>query len=384
MDLLMVAPCFPPDNMVGAVRMGSLARFLRSENVNIVVLKEKRTDLSESLEGITYIEFEPVSRRSSLFAFYARQRQYRKIVEQLLDSYKFSCALLSGGPFYTFDLACVFRRADLPFVVDYRDPWLFDTRETLGLKPKLLQHVKRILFRGQERRLFEFARYVTTVTDAWADTFRSQYPIHCDKVVEVYNGYDDELMPELKGRLAGNSSNLLLGVFGKLFYYSPMYSDILLDGLNRLACSPDILQVGTREDDANSILLKHGYSEDKVTSTGFVDYCEGLRILDERVDALVVVDSRPHAIGTKIYDYLYLRKPILYIGPKNTDLAKLVASYAGGAVCSTPSEVADAVSGIEALQKTCILSVDVEEYARSKQNKKFYKLLKQAMEVGAN
>lgn len=385
LKVLFIAPFFPPDNSVGAIRMGSLARFLLSEGAEVTVLKERTDDVAGAMDSVEYIYANPLSARNTLLLFYKKQRQYRELLSAQLEKDRPDCAIISGGPFYTFSLCRTLESFDVPCIVDYRDPWFTDVREDVGIRPAISRLLKRVLFKATERDVFRLASYVTTVTDAWAEEFRGEYPFAKTKVKVVYNGFDDALMPDLdwnKKRASTSGHGLTLGVFGKLFYYSLRYSEVFLDALRDYSGEVLVAQVGDREGVTDGLLQKRGLSLETVSSTGFIDYEEGVSFLHENVDAFVIVDSRPHAIGTKIYDYIFLQKPIMYVGPKDTDLAAIVASLSNGIVCSSSNEVARALETLshegfgvdDGTESSDASSV----YARSVQNIKMMVLMEKA------
>ena len=139
------------------------------------------------------------------------------------------------------------------------------------------------------------------------------------------------------------------------------------------------MQIGNREDNADALLSESGLSPEVLVTTGFMNYEEGIRRLN-RVNAFVIIDVRKSAIGTKIYDYIYLNKPIIYVGPKNTSFAEMVSIFTNGFVCSNSKEVN---STIKMLKLQSISTLDAEDksaaYARSEQNKKWIELLKETI-----
>ena len=106
-----------------------------------------------------------------------------------------------------------------------------------------------------------------------------------------------------------------------------------------------------------------------------MDYTKAMQEMSSS-DILVIVDVRQHALGTKIYDYIYLNKPIIYLGPKHTDLSNFVLTFQNGYVCSNKQEVIDATNDIINQHKRDLANKeDVEKYSRSIQNKKYLNIL---------
>ena len=91
---------------------------------------------------------------------------------------------------------------------------------------------------------------------------------------------------------------------------------------------------------------------------------------------LMIIDVRANAIGTKIYDYIFLGKPIVFVGPRKTQFADMVGKISENYICSTTEEVEDAFTNILAghVKKTST-ETNIKDYARSSQNERWWKLL---------
>ena len=137
-----------------------------------------------------------------------------------------------------------------------------------------------------------------------------------------------------------------------------------------------IVQVGEREKNVDKIADQIGFRKDQIINTGFIDYKRGMSIL-KTLDALLIVDSRMHALGTKIYDYIYVNKPIIYVGPKGSEMGKLLSSFENAYCCSKELEVKDVLNKM-IIQKPIVLGTknEVEQFSREAQNKKYETLMR--------
>ena len=94
-------------------------------------------------------------------------------------------------------------------------------------------------------------------------------------------------------------------------------------------------------------------------------------------DMNLLIDIRKQAIGTKIYDYIYVNRPVLYCGTKPTYLSDLVSGFKGGYVCTDEEQVIKAVTGIiNDRKKTFTDEADTKTYSRTIQNRRMEELLK--------
>lgn len=376
MNLLIVSPAFPPDRRVGAVRMGSLARYLLKKNVSITVITNKKINIDVDVSKYVYVDILEFGRYSDKFA--KNERLYLDAFNKETDSKKYDIVIVSGGPFYTFAIAKTAKYKGIPCILDFRDPWIFDYREAKEFfsPKKIFTKIKEF---PKERSAVKAASAVVTVTDGWKHDFVKFYPSQKDKFYTILNGYDDEMLRNLQKVNFNNQGKKIIGVFGKLFYYTEKYSKVFLNGIKELTDIFSILQIGEKEENAEQLMRECSVPLDTLESIGFFPYKEGIEYL-MNADVLLIIDVRASAIGTKIYDYIFLGKPIIFVGPKTTQFAKIVGSIKGNYVCSTESEVTAAFK--EILSKNKIISVnngEIEKYARSIQNERWWQLLNEKL-----
>lgn len=372
MNLLIVAPAFPPDRRVGAVRMGSLAHYLLKKSVSITVITNRKSSIDVDVSKYVYVDTLESGRYSEKFA--KNEQLYLKAFNEETDAEKYDNVIISGGPFYTFSIAKSAKDKGIPCILDFRDPWIFDYREAkeFFLPKKLFTKVKEL---PKERSAVKAASAVVTVTDGWKHDFEKFYPSQKDKFYTILNGYDDELLTNLQKAKFDSQGKKIIGVFGKLFYYTEQYSKVFLRGIKNLTDSYSILQVGEKEENAEQMMNECSVPLESLKSTGFLPYKEGMEYL-MNADVLLIVDVRASAIGTKIYDYIFLGKPIIFVGPKTTQFARIVGSIKGNYVCSTENEVTVAFK--EVLSKKETISAnnwEMKKYARSAQNESWWQLL---------
>lgn len=372
MNLLIVAPAFPPDRRVGAVRMGSLARYLLKKNVSITVITNRKSSIDVNVSKYVYVDTLESGRYSEKFA--KNEQLYLNAFNEETDAEKYDNVIISGGPFYTFSIAKSAKDKGISCILDFRDPWIFDYREAKEFfsPKKLFTKVKEL---PKERSAVKAASAVVTVTDGWKHDFEKFYPSQKDKFYTILNGYDDELLTNLQRAEFDSQGKKIIGVFGKLFYYTEQYSKVFLNGIKALSDSFTILQIGEKEENAEQLMTECAVPLDTLESTGFLSYKEGIEYL-MNADVLLIIDVRASAIGTKIYDYIFLGKSIIFVGPKTTQFAKIVGSIRGNYVCSTENEVTTAFKEILLKKKTISANNgEIDNYARSAQNERWWQLL---------
>lgn len=371
MNVLIVAPSFPPDKTVASVRMNSLYQYLLSRHHTVYVLTNKKEQLSDMTY---YVDVESYGGIKKFKDFRINQKRYVSTFRRILKEHPIDIVVVSGGPFYTFGIAQAAKMCGVPCILDFRDPWTFDIR---GWKDMLspMRAFTRLIQKKYERQAICAASAVVTVTPRWKDRFVKNYPAQIEKFHLIENGFDDSLLAQVhlpeKNKL---NSPLVLGVFGKLFYYTDLYSKVFLDAMKET--NIQVLQIGNREKCTNQYLKQRNIDIARLQDTGFLPYTAGITTLGQ-ADAFLIIDIRKDALGTKIYDYIWCNRPILYVGPQDTELARLVDSFDNGFVCSNASQV---VAAIEKIQNKKLNSLgdnlQPQQFGRSVQNKKWEVLLK--------
>ncbi len=347
---IIVSPSFPPDKTVATVRMSSFVQFILSHNEEVIIVTNKKDEcmpINHSM--LTYVFVEGNTTGSGLEVFNSNSQMYLNAVANILKYATINGILVSMGPFYTYRIALLAKQYSVKCVMDFRDPWVFDYRDAktffnfrnlIGLIAKISKY---LLY-------FQSASIVITVTEGWINTFRKFYPNEKNKFYLVENGYDDVLLNsiELTNEQEKNEEIITFGVFGKLFYYTEKYSGIFLDALSK--CGAEnffIKQIGNREDRTDILLENYKIPKSKV-------FCTGIRELNNS-DVLLIIDGRKSAIGTKIYDYIYLGKPIVYVGPRNTAISSIVKKLDNGFVCSNIQEMERAFSSLKSVKGIMII-----------------------------
>jgi len=290
---------------------------------------------------------------------------------------------VSMPPFSAGPLAAeVARRFSLPLVVDMRDGW---SHWCSGAFPSYL-HFRAVLHR--ERRLFEAAHTVVTVTEQLAGMFRQAHPgLPTTRVQVVTNGFDGALPPWMPSRThADPSAPFVVGYSGRYYYapearaiantpwwkraghrkihYQPAHEDWLyrspwfffraLAALRRI--DPETgrrvryQHVGTIPSWWDAMVSEHGLS-DAVHCVGRVPLAEAQR-LSAAVDAnlctsVKVVGGEDYALASKTFDYLLGGRPVFGLVTRGAQREFL--RRAGVAVLADPDDLQGSVEALRVL-----------------------------------
>jgi len=114
--------------------------------------------------------------------------------KQLMLKEKFDVVVVSGEPFVTFKYAYqLYKQFETPYILDYRDPWIFNVFRRSGNKLGQI-HIEK----NQEQRFVKNAALVTSVSSKNIAIIRKNLANqNSDKFKIIPNGLDDELL-ELK------------------------------------------------------------------------------------------------------------------------------------------------------------------------------------------
>lgn len=370
MKIIMISPYFPPDKSVASIRMGSLYKYLVSKGHTVYVITNYKN--IDDMEHVSFVrEKQSNSVLNKLSSFRENRLSYYNVLSEVMKKFDCDIILISGGPFYTFNLTEYIKKMGKLSVLDFRNPWVFDIR---GLKDLL--SFKRIIARciqlPYERNAIKYSTGVVSVSPGWINKFKLFYPFQKNKFKLIENGYNDST--NLNRNIGKTNIDFQIGIFGKLFYYSEKYSNIFLQALKENQ-QIKVLQIGNREENTDELLDKYDLSHDTIISTGFIDYEDGLKALMSS-KFLLLIDNRKDAIGTKIYDYIFLNKPIIYIGPSKTYLAKMISSFQNGFSCASKIEILEAIKKIMNNNITNLdNNINVYQYGRSCRNQEYEKYL---------
>ncbi|GAB2538018.1 glycosyltransferase [Gracilibacillus alcaliphilus] len=387
MKVLIVSPYFPPYQSVAVVRISSLVRHLIQKEFQVTVLTNKLS--STEIQNISNFKFENVKKyyvdiSRNQGEYFKNKKSYEKIFRRLMEKNNYDRVIITCGPYYTVPLCTISEKDyNTKCIIDYRDLWLLDIRNMRDfLHPKNI--FKKIIFFPIEARAFFHSHKIITVTEGWAKTLKKMYPFFNKKIKVVYNGYDDTYLKEayISNENAsfietGRDYNLM--IFGKLSYYSKEYSNILfkaVKGINANHNNLNIVQVGLEESVTRSIINELNFNTNNFISTGFLDYADGIKEL-KSANVTVIIDIRKRAIGTKIYDYVYVNKPIIYIGKKNTYLSNFVSKFEHGYSCNNEKDLIHTLNYLIENKITYLTKTNtIDLYSRSYQNNEFEKYIK--------
>jgi glycosyltransferase involved in cell wall biosynthesis len=391
MRVLIVSFAFPPSNVIGAVRVGKLARYLdqRGHDVRVLatdVVDDRSLPLEISRERVLYTEYRErqhwVDHMARLLrghtAVHSRvragvrhedapaqdgapprslrrtfRRHYLGLIHipdmradwvrtaipagrQLIKEWKPDIIFASAPPNTGLIVASRLARAHkVPWIADFRDLWADNPYYS---EPGWRKPIDAIL----ERRILRGAAGLVTVSPIWAQQLRRR---HGKDVTVVYNGYAEEDFPPLAQRTDPGAS-LTIRYMGSIYRGFRDPSALF----SAIALLPDHVRTRINVEffsDATDAVLDAAAAhrvERTVTVKPRVPYRHALALQMEADVLLLLQSSDPRDEGNlpaKLFEYLYARRPILFIGYERGIAARLVIERSAGLVSNSPVNIRD-------------------------------------------
>jgi glycosyltransferase involved in cell wall biosynthesis len=210
------------------------------------------------------------------------------------------------------------RATHLPWIADFRDPW------TEGIRRKQSYErsgVRRRLEHAFERRVIEGADHIIVTTEKTLEQFLAKYPaIPSSKYSVITNGFDaaDFTVTRDGDRLldASHFNVTLTGNVETMFDAVPFLTAVrdLLDEDEAFRARLRINFVGAKRGKYDDFINRHRL-ETNVRYIGYVPHQTSLRYLAESdvlfLCQIPVYESATTKLSGKLFEYLYMRKPIL-------------------------------------------------------------------------
>ena len=362
MKVIILAYDFPPFGSVGGLRPYSWFRYLKNfDIVPVVVTRQWENKYGDERDYVassptTDVEVEEsdlgtiirtpysanLSNRLLLAGGPAKNRIVRKMItawfelgqyyapigtkvelyhaaRRYLSDNKAEAIIATGGPFVLFRYAGLLSREfGVPWVADYRDPWSQDRR---------LSRLLRGWSAKLERRLTSSASVITTVSEFMRDLLSGLHPGRPIEIVA--NGYDPAALATAQSIQQGQD-RFTIAFAGTTCGFHPVESVFrVLDGFIRThpeaALALNMIGVGDRI--ALEELLRQKFPDlaQHVTFTGRLAN-DQMAVLMAKANAFLMFNMYAYS-GTKVFDYLALRRKILLCYSDDPEARRLKKKY---------------------------------------------------------
>lgn len=368
-NLLLMTYCFPPANIIGAVRPYQMACFFRSQgwNVDVIsIIDESIVDSDKAdISGISsvrlrapwFISWLNTAKshdgrlgklktlllrglkfviRASMFPehFITLRQTYVNEAMRLAKGKKFDLLISSALP---FSVHCAARQIatdlELPWVADNRDLWAASPyRKTLP--------VWRLFDRRYERTVLAKADLVLGISQSMVAYYREQCGF--EQALLVMNGYSALPMAEVAGEQPANGG--LEIVYGGILYNGVRDPSPLLQAIDSDPQLKSVVCVRFYGSEPGRVAaLAETFSDCSVESHPRVSKAEISAIYQGASLLLVILGGGGFENGVmtgKFFEYLAHGKPVLAIASEESELAQVINDYGLGLASRNPERIA--------------------------------------------
>lgn len=394
MKFLIISHFFSPYAQVGAKRMTALASYLSQKGEDVYVLKAndaeygaeivEKTEAAEKWHTISL----PNAYSNGIVKKLARKGQYWKAVKEILKHTQIDVVIISGGPFNYFGIIPKIKNVwpNIKCVLDFRDV-LDGTQCSVG-STSFLQKVGFKADLATEKKAVACADLCLTVSEQMNRTYQRRYPCYSSKFINIQNGFDNVTLSQATQDKIANYTDfehktgepLRIGIFGKYGFYDSAYYDMLANCVQRMkekGTQINIVQFGVNETALRECFESRGLSAHYVFEPT-VGYEKDLLKL-QTCDAVIATNFLKEALGTKIFDYIWINRPIITINPHpDGEQIILTKKFQNGFACCDGDALEAAVEKL--VQLECfVLDSDEEkrmQFGRKHQFERLYMKLK--------
>jgi len=348
----------------------------REERIHNVFIEEDKPSLGHKL-GIWI--------RGNLFIPDARKFWIRpsvRFLSKYLEENPVDVMFTNGPPQSTHMIAYgVKKKLGIPWHADFQDPWTqVDYFPQLMLNPVSLK-----IHKSMEQRIFRYADKVTICSDTWKHDLES---IGAKDVGVIVWGYDEDDFKDINVELSPKFTLSHYGSLGPDRNAKTLWKacsiiakeneqfannlEIELAGFIGHAIIKEIESLGLKK---NLILFEH------------LSRNETLQRMHRSQVLLLILNDMPNVNGRlpgKLFEYLASRRPILVIGPEESDASKIVHGVNAGYTCSF-NNLEKTIETIKVLydkfQKNRLLSneTDISQYSNRNLTKKLAEFFDQIL-----
>lgn len=274
--------------------------------------------------------------RSNFFIPDARAQWIRPSVRYLLDFLRENPvdALLSDGPPHSNTrIATLVRQATgIPWLADFQDPWTqVDYYQHLSLLPWADRKHRRL-----EKEALQTADKTTIVSTTWKAELEA---IGAKNVSVLPWGFDPDDYRELQSEPVQEGFVFShLGIMGYDRNPATLFQVVAeMCGANGAFAEAIRFQlVGLVDESVQKAYTEAGIN-DRVDLVGSVNRQEALRRTQQSPVLLLLLNQQTNAKGRipgKLFEYLATRRPILALGPPDSDVAQILRETGSGVCCA--------------------------------------------------
>ncbi len=338
--VLLVSFNFPPYAEVSSIRAMKYCKFLPEFDWTPWVLTidpryygTKRLSIEpEEVRHLTLVRFPYMKSTSRTFASLCFPFFLLWIIAKHKKSIDAVCMI--GSPYHPFLLTPVIRKIfNLPTLLDFRDSW----SHNYGFdgsgedKQSVLIRIKHRFFFQIEKIALQHCSAATFSTSVLRDEYASLIPAYKNKYHVIYNGYDEDDFARITPKSVTDGKTILLA--GKFHIYTPQAVAYFLQAVKE---HPDLTFIYIGNEQKTILQIAEELDiKNQVVAMGYQPYTKVLQYIAGS-DFCLLSNGLVNGMGTKIFDYLALKKPTMCLVPKGSIIARQFGDTPGIVISEAP------------------------------------------------
>ena len=312
-----IAPSESDETIIGEKEFGTLIRTPYTPNISNRILEKYGNSKHVIIRKIfsAYFEF------MQYFINIGPKIELYRAAEAYLKNNSVDFILTSGEPFILFRYAAkLSNKYNIPWIADYRDPWSQDKKRSYDFITKFLNTY-------WEKKYVKKASFISTVSPFFKRKIQTLFPF---KRIEIIpNGYDPDAVTKTAS-IKQNSEVLRIGFVGTIYKWHPL-EIVLQTYLEFIESIEDpkielrFYGINNHEEIRNLILIRYNKLSKYVSIIPKMQNEALLANLAQ--DNMLLLFNYFSYMGTKIYDYLALRRKILLCFTNDPEGNKLKEKY---------------------------------------------------------
>ena len=370
MNILLIAYYYPPINSGGSVRPEKMAKYLSKFGHNVTVLTQSynRTDFTrkniiriydvshnKDRKGINKVKWlflrsftEILNLLGVYYSIYSLwKRNIIKYEKKIIEQVNPDIIITTYPPVETLEIGLLFsKKYKIPLISDFRDGLLFEPIEKERIKKYKCIREK---YEKIEKESAVQSDAIITIAAPITDYFKNMYKA---KSMTILTGFDPDDFKNLPLDIKLDHSKFNI-VFTGSFSLAEKFNrvDYFFESIRMLIKKDPVLIKRIRihlignytKKELNS--LKELINKDIVVCHGFVERKIALAF-QKKADILLIITlpDRKSSITTKIFEYIYSKKPILGLTHK-TVLADIIGDTKTGWIVhpQKPKEISNLI-----------------------------------------
>lgn len=362
-NVLIASYYYYPYPGVGGIRAEKFAKYLPNYDWKSEVFTIDKKYYAEGISPETYTD----RKKTSITRIAYKQFLNRfKLIKLLFPVFlllhvkrnKKDVILISGSPFYPFlftPMISFFTKT--PVVLDFRDGWSVHGHKSSPKEDKGIINLARSIV---EIIGLKYCKAVIFSTPVLKELYACKYTFIQEKCYTVHNGFDPDDFNNIQEKTLTDKKTLFIA--GKFHFYTPEVVHYIFRYLQETE-NICLIYVG-HEKELLSEVSEPYKIKNKLILLAYKPYYEVIQIAAGS-DVCLLTTQFEEGLGTKVFDYIALKKIILSFVPTNSQIKKTFGDYQSVSILEPPYLYESVKESIDtSFIKSCKQHDEIEKYTR--------------------